>query len=334
MRHRVGIIGAGQAGERHAVGVASLDNAQVAAIADVDSVRAAALARRFGALAYQDWRMMLDTPLDIVVVASPHHLHREPTEAAATRGIHVLVEKPLALTPADAKRMIAVCQASRVKLTVSFVHRFRQETQLLYGWLRQGEVGAPQIAREVMSVQRSRHLPDWLQQKALAGGGVLMYSAIHGIDRLRWLLNSEVTQVTAQTHCYTPGAELEDGVVALLKFASGATATLTANAPRYRVDPSFWETEIYGSQGMVRLRTREWAELSNDATVERVDTAQYDKQMPHYNFARQMAALIRAITEDSEPTVTGIDGLKALELALAIYQSAASGRTITLEHCK
>lgn len=330
MTYRVGIIGAGQAGERHAVGFGSLENARLTAIADIDLAKAAALARRFEAAVDSDWRTMLERQLDILVIASPHHLHLEPLEAAATRGIHVLVEKPLALTLPDAGRMIEVCQLNGVKLTVSFVHRFREELQLMRNWVHEGHIGKAEIAREVMSVQRSQHLPAWLESKALAGGGVLMYSAIHGIDRLRWLLQSEVMQVTAQVHRYTPGAEVEDGVAALLTFASGATATLTANAPRYRAEPGFWETEVYGSQGLARLRTRQWAELSSDRTIKHVDTSHYGAAAPHYNFARQAAAFIQAIEDDTEPVISGHDGLKALEVALAIYQSAASGQTVSL----
>lgn len=242
MTLRVGIIGAGQVGERHAVGFAMCKDAKLVGVADIAKERAAALANRFGAEPYTDWQEMLDTDLDIdiVVVSLPHSMHVAPTEAAAKSGVHILMEKPIATTLDNAKRIVQVCEKEKVKLTVSFVHRFREELQVVRRWLNEGHVGKPQVVRENMGGQRGSHLPKWVTQKEIAGGGVLMYSAIHGLDKLRWLIGSEVIKVTAETRTYSPNTEVEDGVAALLTFANGATATLTTNAPVYRAQPAHW----------------------------------------------------------------------------------------------
>jgi predicted dehydrogenase len=329
---RVGIIGAGQAGERHAVGFAATQGAKLAGIADVMEVRAAELSSRFGAKAFTDWHEMLDAGLDILVVCLPHNMHVKPALAAAEHGTHVLMEKPIATTLEDAKQILEVCKSASVKLTISFVHRFREELQLAHRWLDEGQLGKAQILRETMNGQRGNHLPKWVTQKEVAGGGVLMYSAIHGLDRLRWLAGSEVISVTAQTRHYSQDSDVEDGVVALLNFASGATATLCANAPTYRAQPAHWDTEIYGDKGMLRVRTRQWAELSNDHCNEHVDTEKIlNEQGPHYNFARQAKEFVMAIREDRDPLITGEDGLKSLELALAIYRSAETGQSVSLK---
>lgn len=329
---RVGIIGAGQAGERHAVGFAATEGATLVAIADVVEVRASELASRFGAEAFTDWREMLSAGLDILVVSLPHNMHVEPALAAAEHGVHVLMEKPLATTLEDAEKIVEVSKSAGVKLTISFVHRFREELQIARRWIDEGQLGKAQILRETMNGQRGNHLPKWVTQKAIAGGGVLMYSAIHGLDRLRWLADSEVVSVTAQTRHYSTDSDVEDGVIALLNFASGATATLCANAPAYRAQPAHWDTEIYGDKGMLRLRTRQWAELSSDYCNEHVDTEKISsEQGPHYNFARQAKEFITAIREEREPLITGEDGLKSLELALAIYHSAETGQSVNLK---
>ena len=331
---RVGIIGAGQAGERHAVGFDQTATTQVVAVADLDAPRAHALAMRFNATAFTDWRAMLAHGLDILVVCLPHHLHVAPAEAAAAQGIHLLMEKPIATTLADGQRILAVCAAANVKLTISFVHRYREEVQLLKQWLTAGALGVPQTVRETMNGQGGDHLPRWVYSRAAAGGGVLMYSAIHAVDRVRWLLDSEVISVTAQTH-YAPDAQGEDdverGVVALLTFANGATAALSANAPNYRAQPAHWETEIYGTLGLARARTRYWAELSSDTQQHHHATAALSAELgQHYNFARQAAAFAAAIIADRAPLVSGQDGIKALEICLAIYRSAAQGCPVTL----
>jgi predicted dehydrogenase len=328
---RVGIIGAGQAGERHALGFHSLPNARVTAIAEVDAGRGAALAAQVDAQLYTDWRALLDSGLDVVVVALPHNAHLAPTEAAAQRGIHVMMEKPIATTLADGRRIVELCEQHQVKLATSFVHRFREEAQLLYGWARSGELGVPQMARELMNIERGPHTPRWITSQAISGGGVLMYSAIHGVDRVRWLLASEVTHVTARTHQFAPATEVEDGVTALLAFANGATATLMATAPAYPAQPTIWESEVVGTTGMGRTRTRQWAQISNAAGPRHFSTEGIaEQQGPHYNFARQAAAFVEAIFHDQTPAASGRDGLAALEIALAIYASAQAGRTVAL----
>ena len=331
MSLRVGIIGAGQAGERHVIGFAAIAGATIVGIADVVEARATALAERCGARVFTDWRHMLDHGLDILVVSLPHHLHLAPAEAAAAQGVHVLMEKPIATTLADGERIVTACQAGKVKLSISFVHRFRDELQAARRWLDEGQIGQPHLACEVMNSQGGVHLPGWVRQKEAAGGGVLMYGAVHAVDRLCWLLGSEVTTVSAQTRRFSPDAEVEDGVAALLTFANGVTATLTANAPSYWAQPAHWETHIYGSTGMLRVRTRHWAELSNNRVVTRVETQTAASRLgEHYNFIRQAEEFVAAILADREPWITGRDGLAALEVCLAIYRSAETGQPVQL----
>jgi predicted dehydrogenase len=333
MTLRVGILGAGQAGERQAVGFHAASDTTVVAVADLAQTRAAALAQRCHATAYADWREMVETEdLDIIAVCLPHNLHVEPAVMAAARGIHVMMEKPIAATLEDARRIIDVCRRAEVKLTVSFVHRFREEIRLLYDWLRDGDLGRPMLARETMNGQRGAHLPGWVERQEVAGGGVLMYSAIHGIDRLRWLLGSEVTQVTARTLTFEEQAEVEHGAAALLTFENGVAAALTTSAPAYPAKPTLWETEIFGTAGMARARTRYWAEMNGHAGQFHHDTQWCAEQLgEHYNFARQAEAFVRAVRDDEPLPVTAEDGLVAQEIVRAIYASAATGMPVTLK---
>ncbi|MEM7129423.1 MAG: Gfo/Idh/MocA family oxidoreductase [Chloroflexota bacterium] len=330
MTLRVGIIGAGQVGERHAIGFDQTDTTDVVAIADLLPERVNPLAERFGAQAFTDWRKMVEIGLDILVVGLPHNMHVAPAEAAAGRGIHMMMEKPIATTLADGQRIVEVCREANVKITTSFVHRYREEIRLLKQWIADGKIGTPQTVNETMNGQRGAHLPAWVYSKEAAGGGSLMYSAIHAVDRIRWLVNSEVTAVTAQTRTYQADSgvesDVENGVMAMLTFANGVVANLSNNAPYYRAQPARWETEIYGTTGMVRARTRNWAEFSTDAEMVHQETASFsEEQGAFYNFARQAQEFADAILQDREPLVTGEDGLRALEICLAIYRSAESG---------
>ena len=331
MSLRVGIAGAGQAGDHHAVGFSTTEGAEIVAIADLNKELASSVADRYGARAVTDWQDMLNMDLDILVVALPHHLHLEPAEEAAARGIHVLMEKPIAITLEDGKRIVEACNRANVSLTISFVHRYREELQIARQWIDEGAIGKPMVARETMGGQRGPHLGGWVENQAAAGGGVLMYSSIHGLDRLRWLMGSEVASVTAQAARFDSSSEIESSISALLNFTNGAVATLTSSAPLYRAQPKFWETEIYGSNGLLRLRTREWAELSSDSRLERIETHTLSEELgPHYNFGRQAEAFVHAINQGTDPYVNAKDGIRSLEIALAIYNSAEQNETVYL----
>jgi UDP-N-acetyl-2-amino-2-deoxyglucuronate dehydrogenase len=322
---RIGVIGAGQAGERQALGFDAHPDARVVGVADLDLARAERLAGPLGATALADWRDLFALGLDVLVVATPHDLHVEPAEHAAAHGVHLVMEKPIATTLADAQRIVDVAREADLRLAVSFVHRFREESQRAKAWVERA--GTLQVGREAMSTRRTPAHPRWLTSARSAGGGVLMYSAIHGVDRLRWFFADEVAEVSARSRRYTPdNDEVEDGIAVLLAFEGGGCATLTANAPTYPADPTVWETEVHGDRAMVRLRTRGFAETSSADGAERyVAGGDEETARSHYNFERQAADVLAAIAAGRDPSVTGEDGLRALEICLAAYRSAELG---------
>jgi UDP-N-acetyl-2-amino-2-deoxyglucuronate dehydrogenase len=331
MSARVGIIGAGQAGERQAAGFAAHPDAAIVGIADLDEARAGRLAAPYGATALGSWRDLFALRLDVLVVATPHDLHVAPAEEAAAHGVHLVMEKPIATTLADARRILDVAHAGDIRLATSFVHRFREESRRAKAWVERA--GALQVGRETMATRRTSAHPRWLTSARTAGGGVLMYSAIHGVDRLRWFFDDEVAEVSARSRRWSDdNHEVEDGIALLLSFTRGGCATLTANAPTYPADPTVWETEVHGARAMVRLRTRGFAETAGLAGSERYESGlDEETARPHYNFERQAADVLAAIAGRREPSVTGVDGLRALEVCLAAYRSAASGRPVELE---
>jgi predicted dehydrogenase len=250
-------------------------------------------------------------------------MHVEPAEEAAVRGVHILMEKPLATTLSDAHRIISVCEDHGVKLASGFVHRFRDEVVAARRWMVDGLVGQAQVVSAVMNGQRWADLPSWVTEKEIAGGGVLMYNGIHAVDRLRFLLESEVTAVSAQVRRYDSASDLEDSAAAMLHFANGTVASLVANAPAYYAQPAHWDTEIYGTHGRLRVRNGEWADLSTDERSVRVTPRSQNTPLgERYNFVRQAEDLVGAVEEDRQPAVTGQDGLRALEVVLAIYRAA------------
>jgi predicted dehydrogenase len=295
---------------------------RVIGIADINELRAVELALTCDARAFKDYRALLELAPNIAVVCLPHNLHREAGLAAAEVGAHILMEKPLAHTFEDAYAIVNACRQHSVLLSIGFVHRFRTELQRAYQLVAHGEIGEPAIAIDSFCSQGGTHVPEWVWQKRQAGGGVLMYGGIHSIDRLRWLLNSEVEEVFAHTVTYSQHTDVEDGVLARLIFHSGCLGVLIENSPSYLVTPRGWDTEIYGSQARIRIRTGEYLEFSSDAQAFRLDVTHDDR------FAAQAQEFVAAVREQREPWITGRDGLRALEVAMAIYRSAALGQPV------
>ena len=318
-RIRIGIAGAGIAGRRHGEAFARHPDAAVAAVADVDPARGREAASLFGARCFADYRGMLRAGIDAVVVSLPHALHLACAEDAARAGIHILMEKPLATTLEDARAIVAAADRARVRLMLGYVHRFRPEVEAARRLIIEGRLGRPATALDRFMSGGMRETPRWVWDAGEAGGGVVMYGGVHAIDRLRWLLGEEVTEVYAKTATYSNPSLVEDGVCAVLTFASGLTAVLYENAPGFgRLGP--WTTEIFGAAGALIITTGVSLEYRNAGGAQRW-TYPEDRR-----FDRQADEFIRAIIEGRPPSAGGEDGLRGLAVALAIYRSAASGR--------
>lgn len=316
---RIGIIGAGIAGRRHAEAFAQHPGATVAAVAEIDEQRGRELAATFGARAFRDYRDLLAAGIDAVVICLPHHLHLACAREAAQSGAHILMEKPLATTLDDAHAIFQAAAAAGVTFMMGYVHRFRPEVEAAHRLIAEGRLGRPVTVLDRFMSGGIHDTPAWVWNRSMAGGGVLMYGGVHAIDRLRWLLGDEVTEVFAKTAAYSSPSEVEDGVCALLTFASGASALLYENAPAYgRLGG--WVTEIFGTEGALVITTGTGLEYRGASGSTRWN---YEEDV---RFARQAAEFVAAIRQHRPPAVTGDDGLRGLEVALAIYRSAATGR--------
>ncbi len=320
---RLGIIGAGQVGLKHAEALKKVTEARLVAVADIDEYRGKSLADEFGTAYYVDYHEMLNADLDAVINCLPHSLHHESALAAASQGLHILLEKPMCLTVSEADDIITACREHRVKLMMGFVHRFRDEMLEAKQLIDEGNLGRIALVADNFCMQGGKHVPRWVWDRGVAGGGVLMYGGIHSLDRLRWFVGSEVSEVYAKTRTYSQDVDVEDGLVACLEFENGVIGTLFENSPGYLI-PNKWDTEVYGSGGMVRIKVGDRLEFSNDeSNFVRV----YRREN---RFERQVKEFIAAIVEDREPWITGLDGKQSLAIALAIYQSAEQGVPVKL----
>lgn len=329
MTIKLAILGVGQVGVKHIAAIEKIQGVEISAIVDIDDARGQEIAKFSKAAFYHDYKQLLasNTALDAVVNCLPHSLHYETTLLLAERSLHVLLEKPMCMTLAEADQLIEIFEEKNLKLAVGYVHRFRSEILEAKHLIDEGKLGHMSMVIDNFCSQGGKHVSSWVWDKDIAGGGVLMYGGIHALDRLLWYVGDEPASVYATTRTYSQETECEDGLSAIVEFENGVVATLIENSPSY-LAMGRWETEVFGSKGQLRITFGKSVELS-------CEEESFVQEYEHYDhFERQMRDFVGAIREDRSPWITGYDGRSSLALALAIYQSAKELRQVHLDELR
>jgi 1,5-anhydro-D-fructose reductase (1,5-anhydro-D-mannitol-forming) len=337
-----GIISTGRHPEvKIAPAMRAAAGSEIAAVYSRDQGRADAFAQQHGARsAYSKLGDLLaDARVDAVFVCSPNALHAEHVVQAAQAGKHVLCEKPMATTVADAVRMVQACRRAGVKLGVAF--NLRQHP----GLIRAKELVAAGVLGRVVVVQgqwafgvRGRDgspprtaLNQWWDTPELIGGAsTMMGTGVHVVDLMRFVLGQEVAQITAVTDGQTAAKPLEQIACLTLRFANGTLGQVTASRllPDSRND-----FRVYGILGRIEGHAALWEARTGrfEVVSETVnETAEYPEALLP-NYVAEIEDFERAVARGGEPAATGVDGLRVVEATLAMIESARSGRTVKLQ---
>ena len=322
---RVGILGAGLAGVEHAKEFAKIDGVEVAAVADTNEDRACRLAQKHGAQVFGSWEKLIEeSGVDAVGNALPHLLHAPSAVAAAERGIHVLLEKPMAPTVRECRDIERACREHRVKLMIGFSHRFHSELLTARRLIDDGELGDIALAIDNMSFG-SPDFPKWVWDRKRGGGGILTYNNVHGLDRLMWLVGSDIVEVHGRAGMYAHEGDTEDNAVVSLRFAGGAIGATISNYNPFEM-PRKCDLDIYGAKGWLRIDT--WDSITFGKRL--VTWTQKRERDDHMQ--AEIEEFVDAIREDREPSVTAQDGIRAQRVLEAIYRSVDTGAPVTVAH--
>jgi predicted dehydrogenase len=344
------IIGAGVIGKHHAEKLQRIEQAELVAVCDIIPERAKELAEKYDCDAYTDLNEMLKRlDIDIVNVCTPSGMHGDHTIACAKAGKHVITEKPIDISLEKAREMTEVCRKAGVKLAVISQHRFQPSTLQVKEYIESGRFGKLIIGTGAINWYRSQQYydsGDWRGTWALDGGGALMNQGVHTVDVLQYLMGP-VESVYA--HCETLGherIEVEDAGVATLRFRSGAIGTLVGTTSAF---PGLsTRIEIFGKDGsavidadkLVYSKFRDelgevgsYGGNANSGKGNADGTGAADPTaIASEGHIIQIKDMIASIEENREPKMNGAEGQKPLEIILAIYESARTGRPITLSH--
>ena len=336
----VGLIGAGNISDTHARALRAIPGVEIAAIYAPTRAHADELAGRYGAIACDALDALLaHRPLDMVVIGSPSGLHAEQGIAAAKRGLHVLIEKPIDVTTARTDALIQEAARAGVTLGVIFQDRLKPDVRRLKALVDAGRLGTPILANARVKWYRPPSYyagSRWRGTRALDGGGALMNQGVHTVDLLLWLFGP-VRRVFGQTIAGLHAIEVEDTAVAVLEFASGAIGTIEAATSAY---PGYSrQLELTGSNGTVRLDGDDLAAIDlkdarDDETPTRSSSATLSAASPIVSdptaHVRVFEDFIRAVAGRESPVCDGPGGRNSVALIEAIYQSARTGQRIDL----
>lgn len=336
-----GIIGCGLISKFHAQAIERARGGSLIAVSDMNMERAEEFARHYDVEAFDDYKKMLAHPkVDVVCICTPSGLHGPLIVEVANAGKHVVVEKPLAITMAEGRAALSACKENKVKLAVISQLRFAPTLQQAKATIDEGKLGIPLLGDAYMKYYRSQDYytqGGWRGTWAMDGGGALMNQGIHGIDLLLWMMGP-VKQVWGQAETMAREIEVEDTAVAAVRYCSGAMGVIQGTTSVY---PGYnRKLEFHGDKGTIAFeeeRIVRWdlAEEEDKVFVEDKEQELSGARDPgaissegHY---RQIQDMVDAIREDREPLVSGVDGLRAVQLILAIYQSSKEGRPIEIK---
>ena len=338
----VGIIGGGVIAAVHAKAIDALPATKLVAIAEPRETAGQELAAKYNAIWLPDLTDLLKRPdIDVVIVATPSGMHADHVVAAAQAGKHVITEKPMATTVADADRMAAACQAAGVQLAVIFQTRFSRDTIRLKRAIDDGLFGRPIMGGAYVHWHRTQTYYDanggWRGTWALDGGGALMNQSVHTIDLLQWMLG-RATRISAETATLTHEIETEDTAAATVRFASGALGSIQGTTSLVKDFPV--RLEIVGTEGRAVLtgsRLSVWepgryindTELLSEAELKNTEGSEGEDPFGAAH-QRQLNAIFEALLSGETPPIPAHEAKKAIEIICAIYQSAQTGTVVTL----
>ena len=335
---KIALVGCGRISKNHFEALRKVEGLTLTGVCDIVPERARAAAEQEGVTGFTSYEEMLQrVECDVVSVCTPSGLHAAHGALAARAGKHVITEKPMAITLAQADDLVKACDDAGVFLFVVKQNRLNPPVQLLRRAIDKGRFGRIFIANTTVRWQRPQEYYDAAPWRGTweFDGGAIMNQASHYVDLVQWLVGP-VESVMAKTATQARRIEAEDSGVALLKFRSGALGVIEVNVLTY---PRNLEGSItiLGDKGSVKIggtavnRVEHWQFADYDDDDKLVESANTNPPnvygFGHEGYYRNVLSVLRG---EAQPQTDGRAGRKSLELILGIYESAKIGREVPI----
>jgi predicted dehydrogenase len=354
-KHTIAIIGCGGiANGKHLPSLSKLKNVEIVAFADILIEKAQEAAAKYGvegAKVYADYKELLqDASIEIIHVCTPNDSHAEITIAALEAGKHVMCEKPMAKTAADARRMVEAAKRTGKKLTIGYNNRFRTDSQYLHKLCADGELGEIYFAKA--HAIRRRAVPTWgvFLDEEKQGGGPLIDIGTHALDLTLWMMNNYKPKVVLGTSYHKLSKRenaanawgpwdpakftVEDSAFGMITMENGATIILESSWALNTLEVDEAKCTLSGTEGGADMKN---GLRINGEKNSRLFTTEVDLEAGGVAFYEgetdsapdlEMRLWIQAIENDTEPEVTPEQACVVSEILEAIYESAKTGKAV------
>lgn len=340
-----GIVGTGAIAGIHAQAIAALKNAKLLGAYSLTKAKVDEFATQYNCRAYDSLDELLKTEgLDIVCICTPSGAHLEPALKAIAAGKHCLIEKPIEVTLEKTDQIIAAAKRKNVQVAVVFPTRFYPASQHLKKAIDSGRFDQLALASSYVKWSRTHEYYSsnpWRGTWKLDGGGALMNQAIHSVDMLQWCMGPVQSVMAMSGNVKHKNIEVEDTLVAVLKFANGAMGTIECSTAVY--PGAYKKLEIMGSAGTVVMEDNDISQWQFEQQTEQ-DTKISEgpsghlskggvadpKAISYSGHQKQMENMIEAIYNNGQLLIDAEEGRKSVEIVLAIYKSAQTGMLVKL----
>lgn len=327
-----GMIGCKTIAAMHKGALAAIPDACLAGVFDANPAQAAAFAAGTDAIVFSSLEEMLaSNAIDAVCICTPSGLHAQQAIQAANAKKHIVLEKPIGIVSKELREIERACEENGVVLTAISQMSFSDDFMKLKELVKIGALGDMLLCDLSMKYYRSaEYFRDggWRGTKAMDGGGALMNQGIHGISLMLQLMG-DVKSVTAYARTLLHDIEVEDTVVAILEFKSGALGNVLAATS---VQPSQARVmQLHGSKGTAVLTEDVLSKLRLEGEPDYDVTQTKPLIFSSELHKRQIQDFMSAIAQSRKPLLDVTSGIKPVELILAIYSSSQTGKTICFD---
>lgn len=335
-RIRVAVLGCGRMGKRHIEMYQRNQNVIIGGFYDSRRSLASSLASTFKARVYDDVEdPMLDSNIDAVSICTPNALHYDILRLAVKSGKDILVEKPIVTTKNHCDSLLRMLCSKAVRVMVGHTHRFYPCNLALKSILESGHIGVPKIINTfdyIPGKNPDGYVPQWLKNRKMSGGGVLMTDFVHTVDKISWLVNKPIKKVNVVFMSdFISKKNVEDVVVTNLELEDGVVATCIHGCPS--PGASDMSVKIIGTKGEAAMEFAGELSVIKDS-ISHINYPTKGKPELHTiaAFSAEINEFINSILEDRQPTVTYRDGINAVRVILALYESFKRKSPMLVKH--